>query len=107
MSHSMFSVAGVDTSSFGLVGMTAFWISEGDSAVSSVGLQLCERSDVALRTDVAVHVIRIVHVHSDPVDLALLLLFYVRTRMLLRRAGYHGFSAGRGVDPAGGSPGGG
>ncbi|KZV44933.1 hypothetical protein F511_15429 [Dorcoceras hygrometricum] len=67
MSPSVSSVAGVGTSSFGLVGTTAFWISEGDSAVSSVGLQLCERPDV----------------------------------------GYHGFSAGRGVDLAGGAPGGG
>ncbi|KZV28568.1 arogenate dehydratase/prephenate dehydratase 2, chloroplastic-like [Dorcoceras hygrometricum] len=71
MSPSVFSVAGVGTISFGLVGTTTFWISEGDSAVSSVGLQLCERSDVALRIDV----------------------------------GYHGYSAGRGVDPARGAPG--
>ncbi|KZV18090.1 inactive protein kinase [Dorcoceras hygrometricum] len=52
MSPSVFSVAGVGTSSFGLVGTTSFWISEGNSALSSVGLQFCERSDVALRTDV-------------------------------------------------------
>ncbi|KZV39795.1 FBD-associated F-box protein [Dorcoceras hygrometricum] len=71
MSPSVFSVAGVGTSSFGLVGTTTFCISGGDSAVSCVSFQLCERSDVPLLSDV----------------------------------GYHGYSAGRGVDPSGGAPG--
>ncbi|KZV58497.1 hypothetical protein F511_11957 [Dorcoceras hygrometricum] len=43
---------GSETTSFGLVGTTAFWISGGDSALSCDSLQLCERSDVALRSDV-------------------------------------------------------
>ncbi|KZV58489.1 hypothetical protein F511_23434 [Dorcoceras hygrometricum] len=55
MSPSVFSVMGVGTSSFGLVGTTEFWISEGDSAVSFFSFQLCERSDVALLSDVGYH----------------------------------------------------
>ncbi|KZV41916.1 hypothetical protein F511_11338 [Dorcoceras hygrometricum] len=52
MYPSVSSVAGVSTSSFGLVGTKSLCISGGNSVVSNVGLQLCERSDVALRTDV-------------------------------------------------------
>ncbi|KZV56258.1 tRNA pseudouridine synthase [Dorcoceras hygrometricum] len=52
MSPSVFSVAGVGTSSFGLVGTTTFGISGRDSVVSCVRFQLCERSDVALLSDV-------------------------------------------------------
>ncbi|KZV49116.1 hypothetical protein F511_08427 [Dorcoceras hygrometricum] len=83
MSPSVFSVEGVGTSSFDLVGTIAFWFSERDSATAPMEVRVValDFSSETLHLDTAFG------------------------RLL--EAGYHGYSAGHGVDQTGGAPGGG
>ncbi|KZV45494.1 hypothetical protein F511_07997 [Dorcoceras hygrometricum] len=90
MSPSVSSVAGVSTSSFGLVGTTTFGLAKKTQLWWICVARTLIVVIVAQRLEDAVEVERVTPVPHLPAGIC-----------------YHGFSAGRGVDPAGGVPGGG
>ncbi|KZV44000.1 splicing factor 3B subunit 1 [Dorcoceras hygrometricum] len=103
MSPSVSSVPGVSTSSFGLVETTAFGLEK------KTQLKLCRDTLVTVHQTLSSPIAdgRLLRIGLlsvlgfNPMSLWGLYFF------LYVVSGYHGFSAGRGVDPAGGAPGGG